>query len=652
MSAYADRRALIWSTGSFLMAVLLHIDRVPLWASAAAFACAGWRIAATGRTVRLPGKYFKTALTFLTLGAVLLMFRTLNGLAAGSALLVAMGAIKLLETGNRRDHYITIGAALFLLLAACLERQTILRSPLYLLHTWICCSALIVVAHPRSLLSNRGAAWLAAKSLLFALPLALALFLFFPRLPGAFWAFSKSGSATTGLAESMSPGSISELTDSDDPAFRAWFIGAMPPPNERYWRGPVLHDFDGYTWTSRREHHYVPERVDGLGVAYRYRIAMEPHSESWWFALDTITTPPHRRVRVTYDHQLVGTEAVSELTTYEAISHTRTQSSDPLSILARRFDTALPVGRNPKSRELAAQMRARAATDDEFVKSVLDMFRKRGFEYTLTPPQLDLNSVDDFLFNTRRGFCGHYASAFVMLMRAGGVPARIVTGYLGGEWNPIGKYFLVKQSDAHAWAEIWVNRKGWVRIDPTGVVAPERLERGILDMFPDSVSAQARFMRRTPWLADMGQAWDAMNAWWDAQVVGFNFESQLSMLDRLGFDEPDWQQLGWTFAGTLGAWLLWMTVQLGRAPRGPHQDRITRAYQKLCSKLAHAGIHREPHFGPLAFADAITAQRPDLSATLTPLLTAYANLRFGPKLSAPKVSAFERAVARLDVARR
>jgi transglutaminase-like putative cysteine protease len=594
----------------------------------------------------------KTVLTILMLGSVFLMFRTLNGLAAGSALLVTMGAIKLLETGDRRDHFITIGAALFLLLAACLERQSLLRMPLYLAHAWVCCSAMVVVAHPRSALNNRGATLLAARSLLFALPLALLLFLFFPRLSGSFWAFSKTDSATTGLSETMSPGSISELTESDAPAFRVWFIGRVPPPHERYWRGPVLHDFDGYTWTRprNRDSLYLQEHLDGIGIAYQYRIAMEPHSEAWWFSLDTVTTPPRRRrVSVTYDHQLLGIEPVTELTTYEAISHTQTRTLDPLSVLTKRYDTALPPGRNLKSRRLATNLRQRAATQAVFVRNVLNLFRTGGFEYTLTPPLLDLDSVDDFIFNTKRGFCGHYASAFVTLMRAGGVPARVVTGYLGGEWNPIGKYFLVKQSDAHAWAEIWVDQRGWVRVDPTGVVAPERLERGILDLLPNAVSAQARLIHDVEWLTNLGQAWDALNAWWNAKVVGFDLQSQLSILDGLGFEEPGWQQLGWTFAGALAAWMLWMTVQLGRAPQGPKPDRVARAYQKLCAKLAAAGLSREPHLGPLAFADSIRAQRPDLSESIAPLLTDYAALRFGPVTTSADITTFERAVSRFRI---
>jgi protein-glutamine gamma-glutamyltransferase len=646
----ADRRGLFWATAAFLVAVLLHVDHVPLWASFAAFVCAGWRVAAAVRPIRLPGRTLKTVLTIMMLIAVLLMFRTLNGLAAGSALLVAMGAIKLLETGSRRDQFITVGAALFLLLAACLERQTLLRTPLYLVHAWLCCTAFLVAAHPRSSLGNRDAALLTARSLLYALPLAVLLFLFFPRLPGSFWVLQKGTSAVTGLGESMSPGSISQLTDSDDIAFRVWFLGDIPPSHERYWRGPVLHDFDGYTWTRPRGRFYRQEHIDPIGKGYRYRVALEPHSQQWWFSLDTITDPPHGRVLVTYDHQLISTERVNEVTTYEATSHTRTRSPDPISLLAQRYDTALPKGRNPRANSLAIELRQKAASEAEFVRSVLELFRKGGFEYTLTPPLLNLNSVDDFIFNTRRGFCGHYASAFVMMMRSAGVPARVVTGYLGGEWNPIGRYFVVKQSDAHAWAEIWVDGQGWTRVDPTAVVAPERLQRGILELLPDAGSAPARLIRNTPWLMNVQLVWDALNAWWDQDVVGFDFRLQLSILDKLGFDAPGWQQLGWAFTTGLAGWLLWLTWQISREPRNRREDRITAAYRKLCDKLAGAGVTREAHIGPLAFAEIVAAQRPDLVGNVHPLLMQYANLRFGVEPDPASVSEFERAVSRVRFA--
>jgi transglutaminase-like putative cysteine protease len=647
---------LTWAAAALVSGMLLHIDRVPIWTSAAAFLCVGWRFAAEFRPIRLPGAFAKIGVMVLLVFAVIARFRTVNGLSAGTALLVVMGSLKLLETHDQRDRNIVIGSALFLLLAACLDRQSMLRIPLYLVHAWICCAALGATTRGNIGMDNRATAMLAARSLLLALPLALVLFLFFPRLTGAFWTLPQSESAATGLSDSMSPGSISSLGESSDPAFRVHFEGAPPPPEERYWRGPVLHDFDGYTWRQQQGQYYVRPALQYLGPEYRYRVWLEPSSQRWWFALDTVTeSPDHRRARLIFDHQLVSNEPVTSTTTYTAVSYTRTQTEGPISVLARRVDTRLPASRNPRSLSLAKEMRAAVATDQEYIAAVLDMFQRGGFEYTLTPPLLNMDSVDDFIFNTRLGFCGHYASAFVTLMRGAGVPSRVVTGYQGGEWNPIREYFLIRQSDAHAWAEVWLDGRGWTRVDPTAVVAPERLRRGLFDLLPDSASTPERMMRSVPWIADLRQRWDAANDWWNERVVKFDLGTQIDLLKWLGFDSPDWRLLGYLLAAGLIGWLLIIAWHVGRSGRGTRADRLARAYQKLCAKLARAGAPRQPHEGPLAYATTVSARRPDLAATARALLVDYAGLRFGngvdEQTRPAAIGNFERAVSRFHAPR-
>jgi protein-glutamine gamma-glutamyltransferase len=641
--------------------VLLNVDRVPAWVPVATLIFIVWRLLATIRPVRLPGTVARSLVALLLVAGVLVRFRTLNGLSAGTALLALMGSIKLMETRAQRDQFIVVGAGIFLLLAACLDRQNLLRAPLYIVHAWLCCTALAVVAYaptapaagrPQAF-DNRAAVMLAGRSLAFALPLAVMLFIFFPRLPGAFWAIPRSDEALTGLGDSMSPGSISQLTASYDVAFRAHFDGTPPPPQERYWRGPVLHEFDGYTWRRVRNSVARQDPLQYLGAEYRYRISLEPSAQRWWFSLDTATGSPNAKVFFTYDYQLVSADPVTQGTSYTLVSHTNTRATRELSALAKRYDTGLPADRNPRARELALQLRQKASSDAEYVSAVLEYLRTGGFQYTLTPPRLGIDSVDDFLFHTHLGFCGHYASAFVSLMRAADVPARVVTGYLGGEWNPIGRYFIVRQSDAHSWAEVWLQGRGWTRIDPTAVVEPERLRRGILDLLPNAVSAPARFVWSTPWLAAVLQRWDAMNTWWDDQVVKFNYDDQLRLLERLGFKSPGAEELGWAFGAGLVGWLLWIAWQVGRAPSKRRPDRLARAHAALCRKLARAGVVREPHQGPLAFADEIAKHRPDLTEQVKALLVRYAQLRFGPESSAHTmhVGEFERDVVRLDVKR-
>ena len=638
--------------GAYLIGALLHLGQVPLWVIVVACCGALWALAAAHGRARLPGRVFKVLLTLTLTGIVVAIFHTLNGLNAGSALLVLMGAVKLLEATSRRDRLIMVGVALYLLLAACLGSQELLRAPLYLLEAWVCCTALLFAAHPDAPLPSLTAGRFTARSLAFALPLALLLFALFPRLAGSFWSLGGSGQAQSGLSDSMSPGSISELGESFDPVFRVWFAGAVPPPQERYWRGPVLHDFDGYTWSRIHGEAYQPETLHYLGPAYRYQIRLEPDSTPWWPALDTVQSRTAPGTRITPDRQLISYRQVHDAVIYSAVSYTATASQDALSRIARKFDSDFPRERNPRTQALATRMRAAAPDVAGYVNSVLQLFREGHFEYTLTPPLLDLNSIDDFLFNTRRGFCGHFASAFAMLMRAGGVPARVVTGYQGGEWNPIGGYLLIRRADAHAWVEVWEDGRGWVRVDPTAVVAPERLRRGIFDLLPSAASGSERLLREFSWLQQGRQGWDALNSWWSTQVVAYNYGSQLQLLNRLGFTDPGWQQLGWLLAASLAVWLVAVGWQLGRVRPAGEPDRLARAYVRLCARLARAGSVRQPHQGPLTYAATIggashSAQR------ARDLLSHYAHMRYG-KLAptAAQLREFERQVSRWQPPRR
>ncbi|MBX3695137.1 MAG: DUF3488 domain-containing transglutaminase family protein [Steroidobacteraceae bacterium] len=626
----ARLRPLAWTFAAFAGAVLLHVDRLPAWISLFALGAIALRLRLALRGARMPNVWLRAAVALLLTVGVFAGFRTLNGLAAGTALLVAMGSLKLLETRARRDDYVMLGVAFFLLLAACLDRQGLTRVPLYLAQLTVNCAALAVIAAPGPLAGVMAPLRLAGRALLFALPLAVLLFLFFPRLPGAFWALPNASGAVTGLSEEMSPGQIDALTDSDTPAFRVEFDGAIPPPNERYWRGPVLSEFDGTTWRRERGHYYPEPAVGFDGPTYTYRVTLEPHGHNWWFALESVLAAPNRRVLLTMDRRLVAMEPVNEVVAYTASSRPRTHTGEPLSVLGRRYALALPAGQNPRTLALAARMRAAAPDAAAYARAALELFAREGFEYTLTPPKLAANAVDDFLFNTRRGFCGHYASAYATLMRAGGVPARVVTGYLGGEWNPIGRYFLVKQSDAHAWVEIWLDGQGWTRIDPTGVVAPERLQRGLYDLMPGAASFATRMARETAWVGDLVQAWDAINTAWRQRVIEFGQASQFALLERLGFESPAWEQLGLLLGASLVGWLAWMGWRSRRWLRGARPDALARAWLTLGGKYARAGLARRPAEAPLAYAGRIAAARPDLAGGALALAREYVGLRYGP----------------------
>jgi transglutaminase-like putative cysteine protease len=430
--------------------------------------------------------------------------------------------------------------------------------------------------------------------------------------------------------------------------FRARFEDRLPPRTALYWRGPVLNDFDGFTWRRARGRVYHAEPLQRLGPAYRYHVTLEPTDQPWLFALDTVDASPRRDMFLSHDRQLSGLGPITVTTSYDAVSHLETRSDAELSILGRRYEIRLPPDRNPRALALATELRLRSANDAEYTRVVLDWFRTQGLEYTLEPGVTSIDSVDTTLFDTRKGFCGHFASAYATLMRAAGVPARVVTGYLGGEWNPVGGYVVVRQSEAHAWTEVWLDGQGWTRIDPTAVVAPERLQRGVFDLLPEATPATTALLRGNAWLKRISQTWDNMNQWWQANVVEFDLRAQFNLLQKLGIDLPEWQHLGWAFAIGLVAWIAWVALSLRRSVARVRPDRIARAWLKATRKLERV-TPRAASEGPMEYARRIGNARPDLAGRVTALAMRYARLRFGPASDPAEVASLEREVRSLAV---
>lgn len=652
-SGVTGGRGAIAATLVFAASVLLVAGYSPLWCVGLAFAGVAWRLALGFGWAQPPRKrrgmgFVFGAATALLVVAVAFNFRTINGLAAGTALLVVMGALKLIEARSRRDDGIVIGVALFLLLAAALATQSLWRMPLYLLMLWGACTAMALVAYEGTQLPTRAALRLSARALAMSIPLAAACFLFFPRVAGQFWALERGGQATTGLSDEMSPGSISKLANEYDPAFRVRFEGELPSREALYWRGPVLNSFDGFTWRRERRRFYPATPVEPLGAPVRQRITLEPTNQPWMFALDTVDASPRPDVNLSYDRQLTAMDRITETVSYNVVSHLETHSGGPLSTLGRRFETMLPADRNPRTLALAREIRARSRDDLEYVGAVLAWFREDGLEYTLDPGTTGIDSVDTTLFDSKRGFCGHFASSYAMMMRAVGIPARIVTGYLGGEWNPVGGYLIVRQSDAHAWTEVWLDGSGWTRVDPTAVVAPERLQRGILDLLSDTLPA-ATTLFRNAWLVRLNHLWDGANQWWQENVVEFNLRSQFDLLKKLGIDSPDWRHLGWAFTAGLLLWIAWVSLSMRRTVARLKPDALGRAWLRATRRLEHVAPARAAHEGPIDFARRVGRVRPDLRERVDSLASRYARLRFGAAASKEEISEFEREVRRLSV---
>ncbi len=614
---------------------LLHADRAPWWTLLVATLAVAWHWLHHLGRLPLPGRWPRMALTLLLFAATFLSYRSLGALGAGSALLVVMGAAKLLETRAPRDAVVVASTALILVLSAALERQGLIRLPAYVFTAWLALSSITALGSREASLSARRAFGLAGRTALAAIPLAALCFVLVPRMPGALWSMPTSRNALTGLGDEMSPGSITDLALSEGIAFRVRFSSNTPPEEARYWRGPVLHDFDGSTWRRRPGQFAVSQAPEPLSAPVRYQITLEPHGRRDLFTLDAVESVEGIAHRPLFDGQVMARREVTAAVAYTAVSHLRTRYTGTLSNTGRNLDTRLPQGRNPRSLQLARQLHALGGTDADYVRRVLDHFRQIGLEYTLTPPPLGQDSIDDLLFNTRLGFCGHFASAYVVLMRAAGIPARVVTGYLGGDWNPVGGFYTVRQSDAHAWAEVWLAGKGWTRVDPTAVVVPGRLEFTPTEALASRTAAAAEaLLGDTSWLQDMGYTWDAAASWWQERIVNFNQLAQRNLLEKLGLGNLDYRGMALLLMVAAALWAMLLLALSARGVPPPRPDPLGRVWNRYAKLLQRRGMAIAGHDGPEAIRRRAQQLLPEAAADIEQFTREYALLRFGAGASA------------------
>ncbi len=623
-------RRLAWTLAGLAAAVAPHVAHLKPWVTGLAVAVAAWRVPAERGGWRLPGRLLRAVIALAATAGIVVSYRGWAGLDAGTALLVLMAGLKLLETRTPRDHVVLVFIGWFLCLATFLYRQDMVAAAWVLPAAWLLTASLLTVSRSGELPRRLQPFRLTGALLLKALPLALVLFVFFPRVAGHFWGAPSSERAVTGLSEEMSPGDLSELSINDAVAFRVRFDGPPPPPLERYWRGPVLTEFDGFTWSRARAQAYFKPPVEYLGNPQAYTVTLEPTGQRMLFALDLVRDWPGSMAQQSWDYQLWSPQPVDAVLQYRAVSYTRYRAGVELSAALRNRSLQLPEGRNPRARELGASMRAAAGSDAAFIGAVLVMFRDQEFYYTLTPPRLERDSVDDFLFNTRRGFCGHFASAFTMLMRAGGVPARVVAGYQGGDWNRVGGYLIVRQSHAHAWSEVWLPGRGWVRVDPTAAVAPERVENGLDAALPEGEPVPGRLLRRSDFLWDARLLWDNVNARWNDWIVRFSAEQQERMLESIGFERPDWRHLGTLLGLGLAAGLALVSGWLAWQFRPRAADPAARSYQRFTARLARRGLARAPYETPRDFLARVVKARRELGPRAGEITELYLRLRYWP----------------------
>lgn len=632
-----ERRDTLFLMGAIALAVLAHLPWLPLWCTAGFMILFAWRLGLVFSGRRLPGAPLRIVAAGACAAAVLAEYDTLLGRDAGVALLVLFLGLKLMELRARRDAFVVIFLCFFLLLTSFFRSQSPWAAIAALLATTMLLASMLTLQFGRREAPIGRRLRIVGMLLLQALPIAAALFVLFPRISGPLWGLPNDAHAgRTGLSDTMSPGQIAELAGNDEVAFRVQFAAGAPPPSAMYWRGPTLGHFDGRTWRPiRRELGQAPRpEVDVApgGRTLHYRTTLEPHSRRWLFALDVPVELPRGQglaVSVAPEFDVLAADPVVARIRFDAAARLDGRIGLNETRLSIQEWLQLPPGQARRTLEMAARWRAEEPDSARLVERALAMFRDNAFRYTLSPPLLPDDPVDRFLFETRAGFCEHFSSAFVVLMRALDIPARVVTGYQGAEHNPSDDYWIVRQADAHAWAEVWLEGRGWVRIDPTSAVAPERIERGASGRNAFGAAREGREGAASDLLRRWRLSIDAVAHGWNQWVLSYDRTRQQALLERFGLDATDPRELAGALAGTIAIGLALVALATLR-PRGP-RDPVELAYLLFCDRLGEIGAPRAPDETASRYlhrVDRLLA--PPDAALARDIVATYNRLRYDP----------------------
>jgi len=466
----------------------------------------------------------------------------------------------------------------------------------------------------------------------------------FPRVQGPLWGLPQDAfTASSGLSESMSPGSISKVAQSDAIAFRVKFKGQPPPPQQQYWRGLTLTQYDGVSWKYRPEPEMSELPYEPTGKSIDYEVTLEPHNQRWLFALEKAGELPPAS-SISRDGLILANQPVRNRLRYSMRSYPDLATDPKTTVRIFKAALQLPNGVNPRTRALAESWRAQYDDPEKIVQVAIAFFQSQFLTYTLNPPLMQENAVDAFLFQHKRGFCEHFASPIAFAMRAALIPARIVGGYQGGEVNPVDGYFTVRQYDAHVWVEVWLKGRGWVRVDPTADSAPSRIENGLSQAVAANESLPLMARNNYAWLRELRYRWDATANAWNQAILGFNPERQRDLLSKLGMPEPDWKQMTAWLAALCGLLLLGFTLfALHQREQRDEAGRIWQAFQR---RLARREITIAAWMGPATYASYAAAQLPQHATAIHAIAECYAALRYAPEQTAAHLAHFKALVAR------
>lgn len=601
-----------------------HIP-VPLFGFFAALLI--WRLIGVQRVDWLPNRWLLFLLTVIGLALLVVQHRGLFGRDAGTALFVVALGLKLMEIRGKRDVSLIVYLAFVVAASQFLYEQSILMAGYILLVCAALLATLITQNAPQ--IQNQAAFKTSATIILQALPMAMVIFVLFPRLEAPRWMWlADDNKALSGLTDTLEPGSISDLSLSDELVFRVRFEGNVPSPALRYWRGPVYSNTDGVHWTIAASRNQPNQAIAFSGEAVHYTLLTEPQKQNWVFGLDM----PERfdtSLRRNSTFQLLTNKRPADRAEYQLVSRPN-YNTGPISAEEYQRNLQLPKAATAKQQALLSKLQGPDGQPEQFIQNVLNHFREEAFYYTLSPPLMPVNPIDTFLFETRSGFCSHYATAFVYLLRLAKIPARVVGGYQGGEINEVGGFLEVRQADAHAWAEAWLKNKGWVRFDPTAVIAPERIERGVnVDLqvasgavnFGPLVNESAALN----WLKRSRQLWQSIDYNWQRWVINYDGANQMQFLQSLGIDGI--ATLAKWLVGSLIITTLPLAWLLLKQPKKP-VDKTLWVYRRFCNKLAKAGAVIESGEGAKDFAERAKRQIPELAAQIEQITALFIRLRY------------------------
>ncbi|MFP3455384.1 DUF3488 and transglutaminase-like domain-containing protein [Psychrobacter sp. SIMBA_152] len=644
--------AYYWVLIAQVVVVLPHAAHLPLWligfATISIAAQLPYIKAKFKKLSHLKRIYQSVQMLGFLLGllGLWLTYNTAFGLDMGVAFLVLCLVSKLWELYKRRDAYVVLNLSLFVLAALFLMDQGLLTTLEVIVGAVIVLLAFIAL-NDDSNASGDGRLRTLGVLGVGALPLLVVLFLFFPRLP-PLWSVQLSGQqATTGVSDSMSPGDFANLGQSTELAFRVEFADERPPQQQLYWRGLVFSDFDGVTWRPAPQKDQWSSRLQApawiqnafatvpdeeRAAPVNYKVILEPTQQNWLFGLD-YPFSQQQDINTTSEFTLSKDQPVTQQLRYDVLQFAQMRIDPVLTEASRLENLALPNEGNPQSRALAKQLFEQSGSDPvRYIAAIEQWINRTEFRYTLSPPRLNTNRIDEFLFETKAGFCEHYSSSFTFMLRAAGIPARVVAGYQGGEPSRNGNVWEVRQMDAHAWTEVWLEGQGWVRVDPTAFVAPERVEQGMntmteqqgAAMFGNGASAQISY-QQYQMLQTLRRLSDQASYYWQKDVVGYDQDKQADSLLKWFNISSIMQQIIWLATSAVSVMAILVFVIWYRRRKRWHPADLPLA--QLSKRVAKHDklLARNDNEGQLAWlerlASAIDSRQGDNAHSATSQLT-------------------------------